>query len=185
MNAYFSLICFCIILVTLCCIWKRNPVVDCGLVSQNAACCRHKNTERTPDTSPVWWKIVICKHHPHLQTQTHAMQTVASCVNTFGLVIHNICWNVAFRGLNLQSESTSLLVGRVAASGLCAWALQQTLLKILLLLLFELECSRFAISYTSPVRVSGQLKITCCTVVSSCCILALVFLNLNLHHITS
>lgn len=134
--------------------------MDCGLVSQNTACCRHKNMEGTPDTSPVWWKIVICKHHPHLQTQTHEMQTVASCVNTFSLAIHKICWNVALRDSNLQSESTSLLVGSVAASGLCAWVLQQTLLKILLLLLlFELDCCRFALSYTLPVHVSGQLKI--------------------------
>ena len=97
--------------------------------------------ERTPDTSPVWWKIVICKHHPHLQTQTHEMQTVASCVNTFGLVMHEICWNVAFRDSNLQSESTPLLVGSVAASGLRARALQQTLFKILLLFCYCLSWS--------------------------------------------
>lgn len=95
--------------------------------------------ERTPDTSPVWWKIVICKHHPHLQTQTHEMQTVASCVKTFGLVMHEICWNVAFRDLNLQSESTPLLVGSVAASGLPARALQQTLFRILLLFCYCLS----------------------------------------------
>lgn len=97
--------------------------------------------ERTPDTGLVWWKIVICKHHPHLQTQTHEMQTVASCVNTFGLVMHKICWNVAFRDLNLQSESTPLLVGSVAASALCARALQQTVLKILLLFCYRLSWS--------------------------------------------
>lgn len=65
--------------------------MDCGLVSQNTSCCRHKNMERTPDTSPVWWKTVICKHHTCLQTQTHEMQTVASRVITFGLVIYKIC----------------------------------------------------------------------------------------------
>lgn len=108
-------------------------MVDRGLVSQNTACCRHKNTERTPDTSPVWWKIVICKQHPNLQTQTHEMQTVASCVNTFGLVMHEICWNVALKDSNLQSENTPLLVGSVAISRLRAWTLQQTFLKILLL----------------------------------------------------
>lgn len=134
--------------------------MDCGLVSQNTANCRHKNMERTPDTSSVWWKIVICKHHPHLQTQTHEMQTVASCVNTFGLVMHEICWNVAFRDSNLQSESASLLVRSVAASGLHAQALQQTLVKILLfLLLFEWECCRSAISYTPPACVNGQFNI--------------------------
>lgn len=77
-------------------------------------------------------KIVICKHHPRLQTQTREMQTVASCVNTFGLVMHEICWNVAFRDLNLQSESTPLLVGSMAASGLRARALRWTLFKICL-----------------------------------------------------
>lgn len=55
------------------------------------------------------------------------MQTVASRVNTFGLVIYKICWNVAFRDLNLQSQSTSLLVENVAALGLFAWALQADL----------------------------------------------------------
>lgn len=95
--------------------------------------------ERTPDTSPVWWKIVICKQHPNLQTQTHEMQTVASCVNTFGLVMHEICRNVAFKDSNLQSENTPLLVGSVAISRLRARTLQQTLFKILLLLCYCLS----------------------------------------------
>lgn len=135
--------------------------MDCGLVSQNTAGCRHKNMERTPDTSPVWWKIVICKHHPHLQTQTHEMQTVASCVNIFGLVTHEICWNVAFRDLNLQSESTPLLVGSVAASDLCAWALQQTLLKILLLFCYCLSWSAADLPFLMlHLHVNGQLSIS-------------------------
>lgn len=81
------------------------------MVSQNVARCRHGNMERTPDTHPVWRKILICRHRARLQTQSRALQTAASCVSASAPAAHGICWKVARGDGDLPSRNAPLRRG--------------------------------------------------------------------------
>lgn len=72
--------------------------MDCGLVSQNAPCCRHKNMERTPDTSLSGGKslsantIHIIKHRPMQckQLQFVSVPLPWPCVDLLGRSISRL-----------------------------------------------------------------------------------------------